>query len=189
MTPELRAQWGATKRGSAGRACAGAALRIVDPETSAVLPPNTRGLLEARTPTIGGGWLRTTDLATIDADGFLFHHGRADDAIRRGGFSILPEVIERVLRSHPAVLEAAVVAFSHRRLGEVPVAAVQPVNPDAPPDLEELERHVRDHVYATHVPVQFRIVRTLPITPAMKVDRGKVRALFERDLSLRGRTA
>ena len=181
MTTELRERWGDTKRGSAGRAWAGAELRTLDPDTGAVQPPGAQGLLEVRTPTVGGGWISTTDLATIDADGFLFHQGRVDGAISRGGFSILPEVIERAIRSHPAVLAAAVVGLAHRRLGEVPVAAVQPIDADAPPDLEDLERHVRDNVYATHVPVQFRIVRALPLTPLMKVDRARVRALFERD--------
>lgn len=182
MTPELREQWGDAKRGSAGRAWAGAELRTLDPDTGAIQPPGAQGLLEVRTPTVGGDWVRTTDLATIDADGFLFHQGRADGAISRGGFSILPEVIERAIRSHPAVLAAAVVGLFHRRLGEVPVAAVQAIDADAPPDLDDLERHVRDHVYATHVPVQFRIVRALPLTPLMKVDRNRVRALFERDV-------
>jgi acyl-CoA synthetase (AMP-forming)/AMP-acid ligase II len=117
----------------------------------------------------------------IDEDGFLFHLGRADGAISRGGFSIQPEVIERAIRSHPGIVAAAVIGLSHRRLGEVPVAAVQLVDPETPLDIADLERHVRDQVYATHVPTQFRVVRALPLTPSMMVDRGKVRALFERE--------
>jgi long-chain acyl-CoA synthetase len=190
MTAELRADWGDAKLGSAGRAWGNAQLRTVDPETGTVRGPGEQGLLEVISPTIGGGWIRTSDVAVIDQDGFLFHQGRADGAISRGGFSILPEVIERAIRSHPAVLDAAVVGLYHRRLGEVPVAAVQPRDEGAPPDLADLENHVRDQVYATHVPVQFRIVQALPLTQSMKVDLGKVRALFEREIiPARGRAA
>lgn len=181
MTAELHHEWGAAKRGSAGRAWGGAHLRIIDPATGAECAPGTTGILEVVAPTVGMDWVRTTDLARIDEDGFLYHVGRADGAISRGGFSILPEVIERAVRSHPGVLAASVVGLPHRRLGEVPVAAVQPRDPDNPPDAAELERHVRDQVYATHVPVQFRMVRSLPRTGSMKVDRGKVRAMFERE--------
>jgi acyl-coenzyme A synthetase/AMP-(fatty) acid ligase len=132
-------------------------------------------------PAIGKNWIRTSDLAMIDADGFLYHRGRADGAITRGGFSILPEVIETALLRHPDVMAAAVVGLPHRRLGEVPVAAIQPKDTKDPPDVAELEQHVRDHVYATHVPVQFRFVSTLPVNPSMKVDLPKVRALFDRE--------
>ena len=61
----------------------------------------------------------------IDADGFLFHRGRADGAIMRGGFKLLPETIERALLLHPSVSAAAVVGLPDARLGQVPAAAVQ----------------------------------------------------------------
>ena len=86
-------QWGPAKRGSVGRAHDGIELRIVDAETGDLLPPGQVGLLEARggqLPGSDGAWIRTTDLAAIDDDGFLFIRGRADDAINRGGFKIPP---------------------------------------------------------------------------------------------------
>ena len=86
-------QWGAAKRGSVGRAMGEVSLRIVDPRTSAPLPPGHVGLLEARVPRIGEHWIRTTDLAALDEEGFLYLHGRADDAINRGGFKVLPEEV------------------------------------------------------------------------------------------------
>lgn len=180
MTVALREEWGTAKRGSVGRPWGRARLRVVAPGTGAELPPGDEGAIEVISPIMGADWIRSTDLGSIDADGFLFHHGRADGAISRGGFKILPGVIERALVSHPQVAAASVIGLCHRRLGEVPVAAIQPKDIARPPDLGELERHVRDHVFATHVPVQYRIVKQLPRNHALKVDLARVRALFER---------
>jgi acyl-CoA synthetase (AMP-forming)/AMP-acid ligase II len=130
-------------------------------------------------PRIGSDWIHTSDLAVVDRDGFLFHRGRADGAIIRGGFKLLPETIERALLLDPAVSCVAVVGLSDPRLGQVPAAAVQ-LRPGTPhPTPEELESHLREHVYATHIPVAWRIVNTLPRTPSLKVDNAAVRGLFE----------
>ena len=85
-------RWWATKRGSVGRAHAGCELRVVDPDTGVPLGPDTAGLLEVRTRQLGDdvGWTRTTDLARLDPDGFLWILGRADEAIIRGGFKVHP---------------------------------------------------------------------------------------------------
>jgi acyl-coenzyme A synthetase/AMP-(fatty) acid ligase len=130
-------------------------------------------------PRIGPEWIRTSDLALIDADGFLFHRGRADGAIMRGGFKLLPETIERALLLHPSVSSAAVVGLPDARLGQVPVAAVQIRPGVSRPTISELELHLRDHVYATHIPVAWRLVEDLPRTASLKVDGLAVRGLFE----------
>jgi acyl-coenzyme A synthetase/AMP-(fatty) acid ligase len=180
MTPELHEHWGDRKLGSVGRPIAGAQLRVVDPETGETLLPGQEGILEVIAPRIGPDWIRTSDLAVIDADGFLFHRGRADGAIMRGGFKLLPETIERALLLHPSVSSAAVVGLSDARLGQVPAAAVQ-IRLGAPrPTTSELEGHLRDHVYATHIPVAWRVVDDLPRTASLKVDVAAVRDLFER---------
>jgi long-chain acyl-CoA synthetase len=181
MTPELHEQWGDEKLGSVGRPIAGAQLRVVDPETGETLAHGVQGVLEVIAPRIGPHWIRTSDLAMIDADGFLFHCGRADGAIMRGGFKLLPETIEAALLLHPAVSSAAVVGLRDARLGQVPAAAVQLKPGVSRPTSGELERHLRDHVYATHVPAAWRFVDELPRTPSFKVDGAAVRALFERD--------
>lgn len=171
MTPELHAEWGERKFGSVGRAFYGAQLRVVDPETGAPLPAGEEGVLEVISPRIGPDWIRTSDIAVLDEDGFLFHRGRADGAIMRGGFKVLPETIERALLLHPAVSAAAVVALPDHRLGQVPGAAVM-LKPDAPDvTAQDLETHLRAHVLATHIPVTWRFVDELPRTPSMKVDR------------------
>src|SRR3546814_19752577 len=70
---------------------------------SSDLPSGAVGYLEAKVPAVGTHWIRTTDLAMIDEDGFIFHKGRGDGAILRGGFKVLPETIVQALTKHPAV--------------------------------------------------------------------------------------
>jgi acyl-coenzyme A synthetase/AMP-(fatty) acid ligase len=181
MTPELYPEWGKRKLGSVGRPLPGAQLRVTDPETGAVLPAGKEGILEVISPRIGPDWIRTSDVALLDEDGFLFHRGRADGAIIRGGFKLLPETIERALLLHPAVSAAAVVGVPDTRLGEVPAAAIQLKPGFAPPAPTELEAHVRAHVLATHVPVKWRFVEDLPRNRSMKTDRPAVQRLFEED--------
>ena len=171
-------EFGSTKRGSVGRAIGGAQLRVVDAESGAELPAGSEGLLEVISPRIGPDWIRTSDLATLDTDGFLWHKGRADGAIMRGGFKVLPETIERALLLHPAISACGVVAVKDRRLGEVPGAVIQPA-PGAPAlSSAEIEAHLREHVMATHIPVHWRFVDELPKTLSFKVHRPALLDLF-----------
>jgi acyl-coenzyme A synthetase/AMP-(fatty) acid ligase len=179
MTLELHQKWGKEKFGSVGRPYAGAQLRVIDPETGAVLPPGAEGILEVVSPRIGPDWIRTSDIAMIDGDGFLFHRGRADGAIMRGGFKLLPETIERALVLHDAIAAAGVIGLSDARLGQVPGAAIQFKPGVVKPTVAALEAHLRDHVYATHIPAAWRFVEDLPKTPSMKLDRPALRRLFE----------
>lgn len=179
MTPELHATFGRSKLGSVGRALPGARLRVVDPDTGAELAPGAEGLLEVVSPRIGPDWIRTSDVAMIDEDGFLFHRGRADGAIMRGGFKILPETVERALMLHPAVSEAAVTGVPDSRLGQVPAAAIRLKPGMEKPSTEDLEQHLRQQVLATHVPVKWAFCEDLPRTPSQKTDRVALRRLFE----------
>jgi long-chain acyl-CoA synthetase len=168
-------QWGARKRGSVGRAHAGIELRVVDAVTGDVLPAGQTGLLEARggqLPGEAGVWLRTTDLATIDDDRFLFIRGRADDAINRGGFKIPPSVIEDALHAHPAVNEASAVALPDARLGEVPAAAVTLLSPATE---DELMQYLASRLTRYQRPVAIKVVDQLPRTPSLKISRPLVR--------------
>ena len=169
------------KPGSVGRANAGVELRVVDRETGAVLGADETGLLEVKTKQHSAtrGWVRTTDLARLDADGFLWVTGRADGAINRGGFKLLPAEIEKVLKEHSSVAEVSVVGVADERLGEVPVAAVvlragAPVIGEA-----ELERFANEHLTGYQRPTRYRIVDSLPRTPSMKVSQPEVRRFFQ----------
>ena len=74
------------------------------PTTARVLGPDEEGLLEVKAAQLGDGarWTRTTDLARIDADGFLWILGRADQAIIRGGFKVRPDDVRAALERAPA---------------------------------------------------------------------------------------
>jgi long-chain acyl-CoA synthetase len=174
-------EWGEQKRGSVGRAHDGIELRIVDYDGGEVLAPSEIGLLEARggqLPGDPGAWLRTTDLALIDDDGFLYIHGRADEAINRGGFKIPPSVIEDALRQHPAVDEISVIGLPDHRLGEVPAVAVTLTGPATE---EELMEHLASRLTRYQLPVALRVVDALPRTPSMKVSQPLVREQYFSD--------
>ncbi len=178
MSLDLHRQYGRKKLGTVGRKYPGCDVRIVDPEDGHVLGPDKEGLLEVLAPRIQTDWIRTSDLGTIDEDGFLFLRGRADGAIMRGGFKVLPETIERALLLHPAVAEAAVVAVPDQRVGQVPGALIR-LDQEAPaPDADALSAHLRQHVLSTHVPVHWRFVDQIPRNPSMKIDRHEIRRLF-----------
>jgi acyl-coenzyme A synthetase/AMP-(fatty) acid ligase len=178
MTPDLYTDFGKAKFGSVGKPFGGAQIRVVDPETRAVLAAGQEGLLQVISPKMGPEWIHTSDLGVLDEDGFLFLRGRSDGAIMRGGFKILPETIQEALLGHPAVSAASVVGVPDRRLGQVPGAAIQ-IKPGAQaPDFAELEAFLRQHVLATYIPVYWMVVDDLPKTVSLKVDRPAVIKLF-----------
>lgn len=178
MTLDLHREWGQRKFGSVGRPLPGVRLRIVDAVTGVEQPPDTEGLLEVVSPRIGPDWLRTSDLAVIDGDGFLFHRGRADGAIMRGGFKLLPETIEDALLRHPLIKEAAVVGMPDQRLGEVPGALLVVRDGQTPPEASALESHLRQLLPATHLPAVWRFRPALPHTVSHKIDRACVRRIL-----------
>jgi acyl-CoA synthetase (AMP-forming)/AMP-acid ligase II len=165
-----------SKRGSVGRASLGAQLRVVS-EDGATLGPDETGLLEVKPGQLGpdAGWVPTTDLARIDADGFLWILGRADQAIIRGGFKVLPDDVCATLESHPAVLGAVVVGRTDARLGAVPVAMVELREAAAVPELTDF---LRDRLAPYEIPAQIAVVDAIPRTPSGKADLAAVRAHF-----------
>ncbi|WP_460062955.1 class I adenylate-forming enzyme family protein [Streptomyces sp. YKOK-I1] len=172
-TLPLHERWWPHKAGSAGRAFDGVELRVTG-EDGAELPVGRTGRLEVRTEqsTRGGRtWVRTSDLARIDADRFVWIEGRVDDAIVRGGFKVQPETVKRVLESHPAVREAAVAGLPDARLGEVPVAAVEPRPGHAVPDPVALAALCRARLTPYEVPAHIVVLDALPRTPSSKVSR------------------
>jgi acyl-CoA synthetase (AMP-forming)/AMP-acid ligase II len=173
---ELYQEFGPSKRGSSGRALPGVTLRITDPETGAELGVGEVGRFEAKVDAMGPDWIRTTDRALIDADGFVYFKGRLDGAIIRGGFKIVPEKVCETLRLHPKVAEAALVGAPDDRLGQVPIAVVEP-QPGAALTADELDRHLRAYLPAPQIPVRYILVDKLPYTASTKVNLAEVRKL------------
>lgn len=178
-TPELHDQFSHSKRGAMGRPFPGVELRIVDTDSGEPLPRGEQGYLEARVPQLGSNWIRTTDLAVIDEDDFVFHRGRGDGVIVRGGFKVLPETIDEVLRTHPDILDAATVGIPDERLGHVPASALERRQGKTAPTKEQLDAHVRSRLSSVHVPVQYCFTDALPRTTSMKPDLNAVRALIQ----------
>ncbi len=178
MTLALRQQYGDEKSLSVGKPLPGMQVRVVDAESGQVLPSDREGVIEVVSCRIGTDWIRTSDLGVIDSEGFLFLKGRADGAIMRGGFKLVPASIEAALMKNPRIALAAVVGIPDPRLGQVPVAALVPKKGDAAITAEEAEVDLRRYLPATHIPVAWKFVTDLPRTPSMKVDIGAVRSLF-----------
>jgi long-chain acyl-CoA synthetase len=164
------------KRGSVGRPTLGAQLRVVD-DAGTPLGADEVGLLEVKPGQLGpsADWMRTTDMARIDEDGFLWILGRADQAIIRGGFKVMPDDVRNALESHPAVAGAAVVGRADERLGETPVAMVE--LRDAV-DAAALLDYLRTRLARYEIPTDVVIVEQIPRTPSGKPDLGAVRDFF-----------
>jgi len=174
------AYWTA-KRGSVGRAHPGCELRVVDADSGRVLGPDEEGLLEVKTDQMGegSGWTRTTDLARIDADGFVWILGRADQVIIRGGFKVRADDVRAALERDPRVRGAAVVSRADARLGAVPVAAVE-LRPGADGvTADDLLAAAANVLARYELPAELRVVDELPRTPSGKVDLAAVRILVE----------
>lgn len=175
--PDYQKYWQA-KRGSVGRASLGAQLRVVD-DAGTPLGPDQVGLLEVKPGQLGplAQWMRTTDMARIDADGFLWIVGRADQAIIRGGFKVMPDDVRKALEGHPAVAGAAVVGRSDARLGETPVAMVELRN-GASVDAGVLTDYLRGRLARYEIPTDIAIVDDIPRTPSGKADLHAIRQFF-----------
>jgi len=187
-TVENRRALGRIKRGSSGQALPGCELRVVDPVSGEVLPANETGILEVHTSDrhviADGYWIRTTDLAHIDEDGFLFVEGRVDDVIIRGGFKVPLFALEAAVREHPGVADCAAVALPDPRLGQAPgMVVVLREECVGQVSAAALIGWLRDRVPSYQIPTRLEIVDSLPLSPSMKVSRPDVRNLLLNELS------
>ncbi len=175
--PDYQKYWN-DKRGSVGKPSLGAQLRVVD-DNGIPLGPGDDGLLEVKPGQLGpsADWMRTTDLARIDGDGFLWILGRADQAIIRGGFKVMPDDVRVALEGHPSVRGAAVVGRQDDRLGETPVAMVE-LRDAASADAAALVEFLRVRLARYEIPTDIAIVDQIPRTPSGKPDLGAVREFF-----------
>lgn len=162
------------KRGSVGRGIPGVTLEVVD-EEGRPCPPGVTGELTARGEVVMPGYLNdpeatakvlrdgrlfTGDLATQDADGFVYIVGRSRQMLKLGGYRVAPGEIERVLRTHPLVHETAVVGAKDGLEGEVAIAFVVKSSPEL--DEATLLKHCRTYLSAARVPRRVAFVDELP---------------------------
>lgn len=124
------------------------------------------------------GWFPTRDAGWIDAEGYLFLSGRADDVIVRGGENISPGEIEDVLLTHPAIADAAAVGAPSLEWGETIGAAIVLKPGCARPGDEEVRALVKDRLRSSRAPEKIMILDALPYNEMGKLLRREVRALF-----------
>ncbi len=131
---------------------------------------------EASAETLRDGWLRTGDLARVDAEGFVTLVGRSRELYISGGENVYPAEVEAALEAHPAVREVAVVGVPDERWGEVGCAYVVPSDP-ASFDPEALLAFARERLAAYKLPRSVRVVAALPRTETGKVQKHLLREL------------
>ena len=130
--------------------------------------------VETEKTLLPGGWLRTGDVVTVDADGFTTIVDRVKELIITGGFNVSPSEVELVLRAHPAVKDAAVVGLPAETGGERVVAAIM-LQEGESADATELRAFARDRLAGYKVPRAFYVLDDLPRSMLGKVLRKEVR--------------
>jgi len=129
----------------------------------------------ATAKTFEGGWFHTGDLAVMYPDGYVKIRDRSKDIIISGGENISSIEVEDALYSHPAVMNAAVVAQPDDKWGETPCAFIE-VKPGQSVSAEELRDYCRQHLARFKVPKTF-IFREIPKTSTGKIQKFALREL------------
>jgi fatty-acyl-CoA synthase len=121
------------------------------------------------------GWLRTGDIAAIDAHGFIHISDRSKDVIKSGGEWISSVELEGELMAHDDVIEAAVIARPDERWQERPLACVVR-REGSSVSAAELREHLVDRVAKWWIPDQFAFIEEVPKTSVGKFDKKRLRA-------------
>jgi acyl-CoA synthetase (AMP-forming)/AMP-acid ligase II len=123
------------------------------------------------------GWLRTGDVASIDAHGYIRITDRTKDLIKSGGEWISSVDMENLLMAHPAVLEAAVIAIPDPKWSERPLACVV-MKKDKTATPEELRAHLAGQFAKWQLPDRFEFLDAIPRTSTGKFWKVKLRERF-----------
>jgi long-chain acyl-CoA synthetase len=175
---------------SSGRPYPWVAVRTVDPETGHDTTPGAVGEIWTRsTQNLLGywrqprqtaraltpdGWLRTGDLARIDADGYLFLVDRVKDMVISGAENVYPAEVEAVLATHPGISEVAVIGVPDDQWGET-VKAVVVAEPGVAIDPIEVIDFARQRLARFKCPTSVDVVMTLPRTATGKIRKPELR--------------
>jgi fatty-acyl-CoA synthase len=185
--PELEIDY----RVKAGRVVAGVQMRLVDDEgTTLEKDGKTVGEFEIRGPWITAsyfgvdepdkfhdGWLRTGDIGTLDAEGFMVISDRTKDVIKSGGEWISSVELESTMMAHPSVFEAAVVAIPDEKWQERPLCCVV-LRPGETATAEELRAFLAERVAKWWLPERWTFIDAVPKTSVGKFDKKVLRAQY-----------
>ncbi len=123
------------------------------------------------------GWLRTGDIASVDARGYVQITDRSKDVIKSGGEWISSVELENEVMAHPDVIEAAVIAKPDERWAERPLCCVV-LSEGSSTDAEGLIEHLRGRVAKWWIPDEFAFVAEIPKTSVGKFDKKVLRAML-----------
>jgi long-chain acyl-CoA synthetase len=181
--------YGASARlGTVGIPVPGTAMKVIDDQNTE-LPTGERGELCIKGPQVmigywnrpeataealdADGWLRTGDIAVIDADGFVSIVDRKKDLIIVSGFNVYPNEIEDVVMAHPSVANCAAIGVPDERSGEAVKLFV--VAREGGVSVEELKRYCKENFTAYKVPKHIVLRDSLPMTAVGKILRRELR--------------
>ncbi len=123
------------------------------------------------------GWLRTGDVGTLSADGYLTLTDRAKDVIKSGGEWISSVELENHLMAHPAVLEACVVAVPDPKWDERPLATVV-LREGATATVDDLRAFLAERVARWQLPERWAFIDAVPKTSVGKFDKKVIRSRY-----------
>jgi fatty-acyl-CoA synthase len=178
-------------RATAGMALPGCEMRIRDTQTGQLQPWDgiCAGEIEVRGPWVArqyfkttepgeqftdDGWLRTGDVGTISATGYLSIVDRTKDLVKSGGEWISSVALENEIMAHPKVVEAAVIAVAHPKWGERPLACVV-VRPGEQLSKKELLDFLRVRLTSFHLPADVAFIEEVPKTSVGKFSKKTLR--------------
>ena len=134
---------------------------------------------EATSEAIRDGWLYSGDLATVDADGFVYIQDRKKDMIISGGENVYPAEIEDVILKHPGVKEVAVIGQPSAKWGESPLAIV--VKGEQNLTENDVLEHCKGKIAGFKTPTRVEFIDEIPRNPAGKVLKRLLRDQFAGD--------
>ena len=180
-------------------------VKIIDPESGAVVPPGVSGELctkgysvmhgywddpeRTREAIDADGFMHTGDLATMDAEGYVNIVGRIKDMVIRGGENLYPREIEEFLYRHPQVQDVQVVGVPDSRYGEELCAWII-AKPGQSLTEDDIRNFCKGQIAHYKVPRYIRFVDAFPMTVTGKIQKFKIREAMVEQLNLQeARTA
>ncbi|MFO1191901.1 MAG: AMP-binding protein [Rhodoferax sp.] len=177
---------------SCGRPSFATTVRLVTPEGADVPPGETGEIIfggphtmrayfrepDRTAKALIGGWLHSGDVGRVDDEGYFYIVDRIKDLIIRGGYNLAPSEVEKVLYTHPAVLDAAVVGIPDEKWGEAVLAVVafKPGRSATPEELLQLCRS--SSLSSIKQPERVEIVDSMPRNTIGKIDKKAVRERY-----------
>ena len=175
-------------------------IKVVDPDTGAVVPRGTTGEFCTRGYSVmlgywnepektaeaidQSGWMHTGDLATMDDEGFVNIVGRIKDMIIRGGENVYPREIEEFLYAHPDIVDVQVIGVPDAKYGEEIMAWVTLREGAAPVTAEVLRAYCTGKIAHYKIPRYVKVAEAFPMTVTGKVRKIDMRATSIAELGL-----